>query len=94
MAVLSFWAQGDNKSLATCPWWRHGLAQAPTLNSRNNSQKELAIRCRLPPGCGSLEEAGAFRGRSGDSPAKLPIQFTGGVQGSCHLYFPVGISVA
>ena len=57
-------------------------------------QKEQAIRSRLPPGCGSLEEARGLRGRSGDSPPKLPIQCTGGVHGSCHLSFPVGKALA
>ena len=52
---LGTWTQQLLGHLSVMETW--ACQQAPTLNSRNNSLKEQAIRSRLPPGCGSLEEA-------------------------------------
>ena len=67
---MSPWAQGDSSSLATCPWCRHGLATRQLNRTRRNSSlKERAVRCHLPPGCGSLRGGTGFQGKQcGHSP--------------------------
>ena len=79
--VLCLWTQGDNISLATCPEVRRGLAtKLPALNSQKHLLEEWAIRCRLPPGCGSIGGGRGCPGETGTVTDYSPFQGTGGVQ--------------
>ena len=53
--VLCLRSQRESISLATCPKGRLGLAtRFQTRNSRNNPMEKRAVRCYLPPRCGSI----------------------------------------
>lgn len=62
-----------SSSLATCPEGTRGLAtKHPALNSQKPLLEERAIRCRLPPGCGSIGGGGGVPGNRDIFPL-LPI---------------------